>query len=276
MKRITVPDLQAKKGREPIVAITAYDFTSAKLADEAGVDLILVGDSAAMVMLGYEDTLPITVEEMLVFCKAVSRGAKRALVVADMPFMSYQVSVEEAIRNAGRFVKEGGCQAIKIEGGEEVAETVRAVVKAGIPVLGHIGLTPQRAVELGGYKVQGKDVESARKLLRDAEVLVSSGVFALVLECVPLELAELLTQRIPVPTIGIGAGPNTDGQILVFHDVVGLWERFKPKFVRTYGTLSKEVKEAIKRYAEDVRAGRFPGPDESFTISKEVLELLKT
>ncbi len=275
MARLTIPEIQNRKGREPLVALTAYDFVSARLAEEAGVDILLVGDSAAMVVLGYEDTLPITMEEMLVFARAVVRGSSRALVVGDMPFMSYQTGPVEAIRNAGRFVKEGGCQAVKIEGGEEIAEIVAAVTRAGIPVLGHIGLTPQRASALGGYKVQGRDLESAQKLLRDAEALCQAGIFALLLECVPAELARVITERVPVPTLGIGAGPHTDGQILVFHDVVGLWPRFKPRFVRTYGKADQEILQAVKNYVQDVRAGRFPGPDESFGMSPEILETLK-
>jgi len=272
---VSIPEIQAKKGREPIVALTAYDTISARLAEEAGVELILIGDSAAMVVLGHEDTLPITMEEMLIFCRAVARGARKALLVGDMPFLSYQTGPSEAIFNAGRFLKEGGCQAVKIEGGEEAAEIVEAVVKAGIPVLGHIGLTPQRASALGGYKVQGRDLDSARKLLRDAEALVSAGVFALVLECVPSELARRLTEKVPVPTIGIGAGPYTDGQILVFHDVVGLWPRFRPKFVRTYAELAQEILRAVSTYAEEVKQRKFPGPEESFRISEEVLRALE-
>ncbi|OAQ21597.1 3-methyl-2-oxobutanoate hydroxymethyltransferase [Thermosulfurimonas dismutans] len=274
MARLTIPEIQAKKGKEPIVALTAYDVISARLAEEAGVELILIGDSAAMVVLGHEDTLPITMEEMLIFSRAVARGARKALLVGDMPFLSYQTGPPEAILNAGRFLKEGGCQAVKIEGGEEVSEIVNAVVKAGIPVLGHIGLTPQRASALGGYKVQGRDLDSARKLMRDAEALISAGVFALILECVPSELARRITEKVPVPTIGIGAGPHTDGQILVFHDVVGLWPRFKPKFVRTYAEVSKEILRAVSTYAEDVKQRRFPGPEESFRISEEVLRAL--
>ncbi|MBX6422515.1 3-methyl-2-oxobutanoate hydroxymethyltransferase [Thermosulfurimonas sp. F29] len=275
MGRLTAADIRARKGGEPLVALTAYDFLSARLAEEAGVELLLVGDSAAMVILGHEDTLPITMEEMLVFSRAVARGARRALIVGDMPFLSYQTGPGEAIRNAGRFLKEGGCQAVKIEGGEEVAEIVAAVVRAGIPVLGHIGLTPQRASALGGYRVQGRDLDSARKLMRDAEALVEAGIFALVLECVPAELARRLTERVPVPTIGIGAGPHTDGQILVFHDVVGLWPRFRPRFVRAYGNAADEILRAVRAYTQEVKMRRFPGPEESFGISQEVLEALK-
>lgn len=273
--RLTIPALMAKKGREKIVALTAYDVQFARLLDEAGIDLILVGDSAAMIMMGYEDTLPITMEEMLVFTKSVSRGTKRALVVGDMPFLSYQVSDEEAIRNAGRFLKEGGAQAVKIEGGQEMARRVAAVVKAGIPVLGHIGLTPQTATMLGGFKVQGRDLDSAKKLLEDAEALVEAGVFALVLECVPRELSTLITQRVPVPTIGIGAGAEVDGQILVLHDLLGLFEGFRPKFVKAYAHLAAETRQALAAYVNEVKEGKFPGEEHSFRLSPEVLSELK-
>ncbi|NPB09203.1 MAG: 3-methyl-2-oxobutanoate hydroxymethyltransferase [Thermodesulfobacteria bacterium] len=273
--RLTIPEIQAKKGKEKICALTAYDFLFARLLDEAGLDLILVGDSAAMVVLGYEDTLPVTMEEMLVLARAVSRGAKRALVVGDMPFLSYQVSDEEAIRNAGRFLKEGGCQAVKIEGGREMAPRISRIVQAGIPVLGHIGLTPQRAVSLGGFKVQGRDVTSAKRLLEDAQILVEAGVFALVLECVPRELAAEITRRIPVPTIGIGAGAETDGQILVLHDVLGLFEGFRPRFVKSYAHLAEEARRAIKEYIREVREGLFPQEEHGFRLSEEVKKALK-
>ncbi len=273
--RLTIPELMAKKGREKIVALTAYDVQFARLLDEAGIDLILVGDSAAMIMMGYEDTLPITMEEMLVFTKSVSRGTKRALVIGDMPFLSYQVSDEEAIRNAGRFLKEGGAQAVKIEGGQEMARRVAAVVKAGIPVLGHIGLTPQTATMLGGFKVQGRDLDSAKKLLEDAKALVEAGVFALVLECVPRELSALITQRVPVPTIGIGAGAEVDGQILVLQDLLGLFEGFRPKFVKAYAHLAAETRQALAAYVNEVKEGKFPGEEHSFHLSPEVLSELK-
>ncbi len=274
--RLTVPELIAKKGKEKIVALTAYDVLFAKILDEAGIDLILVGDSAAMIIMGYEDTLPITMEEMLVFTKAVSRGTKRALVVGDMPFLSYQVSDEEAIRNAGRFLKEGGAQAVKIEGGKEMASRIAAIVRAGIPVLGHIGLTPQTATLLGGFKVQGRDLDSARKLLEDADALVEAGVFALVLECVPRELSAIITERVPVPTIGIGAGAEVDGQILVLHDLLGLFEGFRPKFVKAYTHLAVESRRALSQYITEVKNGKFPGEEHSFKLSPEVLERLKT
>ncbi len=273
--RLTIPELKAKKGQEKICALTAYDVLFARLLDEVGLDLILVGDSAAMIVFGYEDTLPVTMEEMLLLARAVSRGVKRALVVGDMPFLSYQVSDEEAIKNAGRFLKEGGCQAVKIEGGKEMAERISRIVKAGIPVLGHIGLTPQRAVSLGGFKVQGRDLESARKLLEDAHALVEAGVFALVLECVPQELAAEITRQVPVPTIGIGAGPATDGQILVLHDVLGLFEGFRPRFVKAYARLAEESRRALKKYLQEVREGVFPGEEHGFRLSEGVKKALK-
>ncbi|WP_022853048.1 3-methyl-2-oxobutanoate hydroxymethyltransferase [Thermodesulfatator atlanticus] len=268
--KITVPEIIAKKDKEKIAALTAYDVLWARILDEAGIDIILVGDSAAMIVLGYEDTLPITMEEMLLFSRAVARGAKRALVVGDMPFLSYQTSVSEAIKNAGRFLKEAGCQAVKIEGGQEIAETIAAVVKAGIPVMGHIGLTPQRAHALGGFKVQGKDVSSARKLIEDAKALEEAGVFSLVLECVPKELAAYITREISIPTIGIGAGAQCDGQILVLPDLLGLFEAFRPKFVKSYTNMAETGRKAILAYLEEVKNGLFPGEEHSFKLSDEV------
>ncbi len=273
--RITIPELKAKKGREKITALTAYDVLFARLLDEAGIDLILVGDSAAMIILGYEDTLPITMEEMLVLARAVARGTKRALVIGDMPFLSYQISDEEAIRNAGRFLKEAGCQAVKIEGGQEMAGRIKSIVRAGIPVLGHIGLTPQRATSLGGFKVQGRDVESAQRLLDDAEALVEAGVFAMVLECVPRELASAITRKVPVPTIGIGAGSEVDGQILVLHDLLGLFEGFRPRFVKPYANLAAETKRALREYVKEVKEGLFPAEEHTFCLSPETKKALK-
>ncbi len=272
--RLTIPELQSKKGREKITALTAYDVLWARILDEVGIDLILVGDSAAMLVLGYKDTLPITMEEMLILAKAVSRGVKRALVIGDMPFLSYQISPEEAIRNAGRFLKEGGCQAVKIEGGEEVCEIIRAVVKAGIPVLAHIGLTPQRASSLGGFKVQGRDVSSARKLLNDAKAVAEAGAFAVVLECVPKELAARITSSISIPTIGIGAGPDCDGQILVLPDLLGLFEGFRPRFVKRYANFAAEGKRALQKFISEVKEGLFPAEEHSFSLSEEVKKLL--
>lgn len=264
--------LKEKKGKEKIVSITAYDYTSAKIAEEAGVDFILIGDSAAMVVLGEEDTYSIGMEEMILFCKAVSRGAPNTLRIGDMPFLSYQISKEEAIYNAGRFIKEGRCHGVKVEGGEEVVEIVEAIVKAGIPVLGHIGLTPQRALELGGLKVQGKTIEAAKKLVKDAKVLQEAGVFGVVIECVPAELAKIITETLDIPTIGIGAGPFTDGQILVFHDVVGLFKELRPKFVKTYVNGFEIFKEALINYIKDCKKDLFPTEKESYRVSTEILE----
>ena len=264
-----------KKGKEPIVAITSYDYISAKLAEEAGFDFILIGDSASMVMLGHKDTYSIGMEEMLLFCKAVSKGAPNTVRIGDMPFLSYQVSKENAILNAGRFVKEGRCHGVKVEGGEEVAEIVSAIVKVGIPVLAHIGLTPQRSMELGGLKVQGKTIDEAQKLLKDAIVLQEAGAFGIIIECVPAELAKIITEKVNIPTIGIGAGPYTDGQILVFHDVVGLYPEMRPKFVKTYFNGYEAFKKALKEYIKDCRNRSFPSEKESFKISKDVLKQIK-
>jgi len=264
-----------KKGKEPIVAITSYDYISAKLAEEAGFDFILIGDSASMVMLGHKDTYSIRMEEMLLFCKAVSKGAPNTVRIGDMPFLSYQVSKENAILNAGRFVKEGRCHGVKVEGGEEVAEIVSAIVKVGIPVLAHIGLTPQRSMELGGLKVQGKTIDEAQKLLKDAIVLQEAGAFGIIIECVPAELAKIITEKVNIPTIGIGAGPYTDGQILVFHDVVGLYPEMRPKFVKTYFNGYEAFKKALKEYIKDCKNRSFPSEKESFKISKDVLKQIK-
>ena len=264
-----------KRGKEPIVAITSYDYISAKLAEEAGFDFILIGDSASMVMLGHKDTYSIRMEEMLLFCKAVSKGAPNTIRIGDMPFLSYQVSKENAILNAGRFVKEGRCHGVKVEGGEEVAEIVSAIVKVGIPVLAHIGLTPQRSMELGGLKVQGKTIDEAQKLLKDAIVLQEAGAFGIIIECVPAELAKIITEKVNIPTIGIGAGPYTDGQILVFHDVVGLYPEMRPKFVKTYFNGYEAFKKALKEYIKDCKNRSFPSEKESFKISKDVLKQIK-
>ncbi|RKX62910.1 MAG: 3-methyl-2-oxobutanoate hydroxymethyltransferase [Thermodesulfobacteriota bacterium] len=264
-----------KKGKEPIVAITSYDYISAKLAEEAGFDFILIGDSASMVMLGHKDTYSIRMEEMLLFCKAVSKGAPNTIRIGDMPFLSYQVSKENAILNAGRFVKEGRCHGVKVEGGEEVAEIVSAIVKVGIPVLAHIGLTPQRSMELGGLKVQGKTIDEAQKLLKDAIVLQEAGAFGIIIECVPAELAKIITEKVNIPTIGIGAGPYTDGQILVFHDVVGLYPEIRLKFVKTYFNGYEAFKKALKEYIKDCKNRSFPSEKESFKISKDVLKQIK-
>lgn len=267
-------NLIEKKGQEVIVGITAYDYISAKLAESVGVDFVLIGDSASMVVLGYEDTFPIEMEEMLIFCQAVSRGAPNVLRIGDMPFLSYQISKKTAIYNAGRFIKEGRCHGVKIEGGEEVIEIISAVTKAGIPVLGHLGVTPQRSIELGGLKVRGKDIETAQKLIKEAKLLEEVGVFAVLLECVPSELSKIITEEIKVPTIGIGAGPYTDGQILVFHDVVGLFPEMRPKFVKTYLKGFEILKEAIYTYVKECKERSFPEEGHSFKLSEEILKKL--
>lgn len=274
-KKLTIPNIiTMKKNGEKISMLTAYDAGFAGFLDAAGIDMVLVGDSLGNVILGYNSTIPVTMEEMLHHCKAVSRGVKYSLLVGDMPFMSYQVSESEAITNAGRFLKEAGCDAVKLEGGTEVCDTVKAIVKAGIPVMGHIGLTPQTASQLGGYKVQGRDVESARRLLQSARDLDNAGVFAIVLECIPAQLAEVITREVSVPTIGIGAGNHCDGQVLVTHDMVGIYDKFIPSFVKQYATLAPQIKEAVATYHAEVKSGEFPGREHSFTMQIDVQSLL--
>ena len=275
-KKLTIPDILKKKREgKRITMLTAYDYPSARLVDEAGMDMILVGDSLAMTVLGYESTIPVTMDEMIHHSKAVKRGVKYALLVGDMPFMSFNVSKEETIRNAGRFIKEGGCDAVKLEGGFEVLDITKALVTAGIPVLGHIGLTPQTAGMLGGFKVQGKDVETAQKLLDSGAALEEAGCFSIVLECVPDKLAKLITESLQIPTIGIGAGAYCDGQVLVTNDIVGLFERFVPKFVKRYKNLWPELLEAFKKYKEEVEKGVFPTEEFSFTMDEKELAKLK-
>ena len=252
--------------------MTAYDYPTARLVDESGIDTILVGDSLGMVVLGYESTVPVTMDEMIHHCKAVNRGAKCSFIIGDMPFMSYHLSMEQAVENAGRFIKEAACDAVKLEGGSDMAPVVRAVVKAGIPVCAHIGLTPQTATMLGGFKVQGKDAESARALVKSAEDLQQAGAFMIVIECIPDLLAARITKSLSIPTIGIGAGKDCDGQVLVFHDLVGLFERFTPKFVKQYINLSPLIKEALIQYKNEVEKGSFPGPEHGFVMKKEELE----
>lgn len=264
-KKITVPIImQMKAQQEKIAALTAYDYLMALFLDDAGIDIILVGDSGAMVFCGYETTIPITMDEMIYHTRAASRGIKRALLVADMPFLSFQISSEEALRNAGRFIKEGGAEAVKMEGGEAVAETVQRVVSAGIPVMGHLGLTPQSINRFGGYKVQARTDAEVERLVADAVALEQAGAFAVVLEKIPAAAAQKVTQTLHIPTIGIGAGPHCDGQILVTHDILGLFEKFRPKFVRVYAEMGREIREACARYAEDVKMQRFPTEGESY------------
>ena len=275
-KKVTIPDLLAKKKNgEKITMLTAYDYSLASCIDQAGLDLILVGDSLGMVVLGYNSTVPVTMEEMLHHCRAVRRGVRTAFLVGDMPFMSYNVSREEAIRHAGRFLKEAGCDAVKLEGGLEVTETVRAMVEAGIPVMAHIGLTPQTVSKLGGFRVQGKDSAAAGRLLDSALGLEAAGAFAVVMECIPDRLAGLITRSLHIPTIGIGAGADCDGQVLVTNDLLGLYEKFLPKFVKQYLRLYPQISEALQQYVREVKAGSFPGPEHSFSMKPEALRGLK-
>lgn len=265
MNRITTAVVRDRKKKgEKITMLTAYDYPTALIVDEAGTDIILVGDSLGMVVLGYDSTLPVTMEEMIHHTKAVSRATKHAMVVGDMPFMSYQVSLEDAMYNAGRFLQEAGAQGVKLEGGREVAELTRRITSAGIPVMAHIGLTPQSVHQFGGYKVQGKEDAEAKRLLEDAVILEEAGAFSIVLECVPATLARIVTQSLSIPTIGIGAGIDCDGQVLVVHDMLGLFEKFTPKFVKTYGKLNEHMKHAIKQYLDEVKGGLFPEEKHSF------------
>lgn len=274
-KKLTIQDIiMMKRDGEKISMLTAYDASFAGLIDSAGIDMILVGDSLGNVLLGYDSTIPVTMEEMLHHCRAVRRGVKRAVLVGDMPFMSYQVSVSASITNAGRFLKEAGCDAIKLEGGTDVCDTVKAIVRAGIPVVGHIGLTPQTASQLGGYKVQGRDADSARQLLQSARDLESAGAFAIVLECIPAQLAEAITQAVGIPTIGIGAGKHCNGQVLVSYDMVGMFEKFIPSFVKQYVNLAPQIKEAVAAYHEEVKNGSFPEDEYSFNMQLDVQSLL--
>lgn len=272
-EKVTIGMLQQKKeSGQKITMMTAYDYPMAGLVDESGIDTILVGDSLGMVVLGYESTVPVTMGEMLHHCKAVSRGASRGFIIGDMPFLSYHLSPAQAIENAGRFIKEAGCDGVKLEGGSDMAPMVKAIVKAGIPVCAHIGLTPQTATMLGGFKVQGKDAESARELVESAKDLEAAGAFMIVMECIPDLLAAKITETLTIPTIGIGAGKDCDGQVLVFHDLVGLFERFTPKFVKQYINLSLKIKEALVQYKAEVEEGTFPGPEHSFSMKKEEME----
>lgn len=265
MPKLSLPELQVRKGAGPKLAmLTAYDYPTGKLVDQAGIDLILVGDSLGMVCLGYPDTVPVTLDEMVHHTAAVARGAERALVVGDLPFLSYQVSCEDAVRSAGRLFKEARADCVKLEGGRTQADKVAAIVRAGIPVMGHIGLTPQTATQLGGFKVQGKAPEAAQALLDDARALEEAGAFAVVLECVPTSLGRRVTEALSIPTIGIGAGPHCDGQVLVLHDLVGLFDRFVPKFVKRYADLSEEIRTAVGRYRDEVQAGTFPAEEHQF------------
>lgn len=269
-KKVTTLTFRRKKQRrERITMLTAYDYPTALAIDQAGLDSILVGDSLGMVVLGYSTTLPVTMEDMLHHCRAVARGAKSALLIGDMPFMSYQAEVNQAVRNAGRFLQEGGMDAIKLEGGRERLEAIRAIVSAGIPVMGHLGLTPQSVHQLGGFRPQGREASAARRLLEDARLLQEAGCFSLVLESVPARLASLISQRLEIPTIGIGAGAGCDGQVLVTHDLLGLFERFTPRFVRKYADLHGEMARAFQEYKQDVESSAFPAAEHSVEMPAE-------
>ena len=274
MKNTAVTFKQAKEKNEKLTMLTAYDYSTAKIIDEAGINGILVGDSLGMVCLGYEDTLSVTMEDMIHHTKAVARGAKNSLVVADMPFMSYQTSVYDAVVNAGRLIKEGRAQAVKLEGGVEVADHIEAIVKASIPVMGHIGLTPQSVNAFGGFKVQGKSEEAAKKLIEDALAVERAGAFAVVMEGVPSKLAAIVTEKLSIPTIGIGAGDKCDGQILVYQDMLGMFNDFTPKFVKKYENLGDRMRNAFATYIEEVKNGSFPSEEHGFKIDEEVIEKL--
>jgi len=274
--RVTITEIkEMKPKKEKIPMLTAYDYVTAKMIDEAGVPSILVGDSLGMVMLGYESTIPVTMEEMIHHTKAVVKGARRALIVGDMPFMTYHISMSDALRNAARFIQEGGAQAVKLEGGEDVADTVRRLVGCGIPVMGHIGLTPQSVHQLGGFKVRGKGLEEARKLLNDAHILEEAGAFAVVLECIPAPLSKLITQKLAIPTIGIGAGPDCDGQVQVISDLLGLYTDFVPKHAKQYARLAGEIKSAVSTYVSEVKSRGFPTMEQSYTMDTGLIKHLK-
>ncbi|MBI5837285.1 MAG: 3-methyl-2-oxobutanoate hydroxymethyltransferase [Candidatus Eisenbacteria bacterium] len=265
MKRTTIRDIQMLKDKgEKIAVLTAYDHPSAKLLDAAGVEVLLVGDSLGMVVLGYENTLPVTMEDMLHHVKAVARARPRAMVVADMPFLSYQLDAAEAARNAGRLVQEGGADAVKLEGGVDMVPAVEAILRASIPVMGHVGLTPQSVLAFGGYRVQGRGADAGARVTADALALQEAGCFAIVLEGVPAELGRTVTGKLRIPTIGIGAGPGCDGQVLVYHDFLDIHSEFAPKFVRRYAEVGRVTREAAEKYVKDVKSGRFPGAEESY------------
>lgn len=274
MKTTVATLKKQKKDGEKITMITCYDYSMAKLMDEAGMEILLIGDSLGQVILGYENTLPVTMEDMLHHTAAVSRGAKNAFVLADMPFMSYQTSAYDALKNAGRLMKEGGAHGVKLEGGAKVCPQIEAIVAADIPVCAHIGLTPQSVNAFGGFKVQGKDEEAARQLLKDARAVEAAGASMLVLECVPAKLAEVITGAVGIPTIGIGAGAGCDGQVLVYQDMLGMFSDFKPKFVKQFANVGEIMKQAFADYASEVKAGTFPAEQHTYAISDEVIEKL--
>lgn len=274
MKNTSVTFKESKKNGEKLTMLTAYDYTTAKLLDESGIDSILVGDSLGMVVLGYDDTLSVTMEDMIHHSAAVARGAKNALVITDMPFMSYQTSVYDAVVNAGRLVKEGKAQAVKLEGGIEFCEHIKAIVKASIPVCAHIGLTPQSINAFGGFKVQGKGKQEAQRLLDEARAVEEAGAFAVVLECVPAKLAKKISESISIPTIGIGAGAGCDGQVLVYQDMLAMYSDFKPKFVKQYAQIGSVMKDAFRQYIDEVKSGAFPSEEHTFKIDDDIIEKL--
>ena len=274
VKKSVLTFRNAKQKNERLTMLTAYDYSTAKLIDASGIDSVLVGDSLGMVMLGYEDTLSVTMEDMIHHTKAVARGVKDALVVSDLPFMSYQTSVYDAVVNSGRLIKEGRAQAVKLEGGLEVCPQIKAIVEASIPVMAHLGLTPQSVNAFGGFKVQGKDEEAARSLIEQAKAVEAAGAFAVVLECIPAKLAELITKNISIPTIGIGAGNGCDGQVLVYQDMLGLYSDFTPKFVKRYAEIGPQMENAIEDYISEVKSGAFPAAEHTFALSDAVIEKL--
>ncbi len=275
-EKITIPFIKEKKvNHQPITMLTAYDYPSAQLVDNAGVDIILVGDSLAMTVMGYPNTVSVTMDEMIHHCKMVARGTGHAFLIGDMPFMSYQTGHTDAIRNAGRFLKEGGMEAVKLEGGQAMTNVVKAISDSGISVMGHIGLTPQSATKLGGYRVQGKTADSAQLLIADAIALQDAGCFSIVLEAIPAPLAEIITAKLSIPTIGIGAGKNCDGQVLVYHDLLGLYQHPTPKFVKQYANLNKSITDAVKQYCHDIRQRKFPADEHEFKMSSKELQKIK-
>jgi 3-methyl-2-oxobutanoate hydroxymethyltransferase len=270
-KKITVPDIQAAKGKRKLLMLTSYDYPMGLLADRAGMDILLVGDSLGMTTLGYDSTLPVTMDMMIHHAKAVRRAVKYALIIGDMPFMSYQTSVSDAVYNAGRFFKEAECEAVKLEGGVEMCAKVHAMVECGMPVMGHLGLTPQSMHRLGGFKMQGRDCSTAQQIIGDAKALEDAGAFAILLEAIPDRVAKIITERAHIPIIGIGAGPHVDGQLLIVHDLVGFFDRFQPRFSKKYCDLNTIIGEALGQYKAEVESGAFPAPAHTFTIKDEEL-----
>jgi 3-methyl-2-oxobutanoate hydroxymethyltransferase len=273
--KLTAHDIRARKGDPRLSMVSVYDFPFARLAEEAGIDILLVGDSLGMVVQGHDSTVPVTLDDIVYHAKAVRRGAARTHVVADLPFLTYHIDTGRAIENAGRLLQEGGADSVKLEGGQEIAERVAAIARAGIPVMGHIGLTPQSAGALGGFKVQGRDVASARKILDDARAIADAGAYAMVVEVIPAELGEMITASVPIPTIGIGAGAVCDGQVLVAHDMLGLQERIIGRFAKVYANVGDDVRRAFSAFAEEVRAGSFPDEEHSYRMAKDVIAQLR-